>query len=200
MTTTPAQKLTQTFEEQMFQQQMSQMSKDVNKVFTALCVENDQVLGKIPESVFQGYFLPYFSGELSMADTTVVGQWVGIAGTPAAEVRIIDDATGAELYRVPPLLFTQFLDVQTRPRGMPMKDVFEHAAMHRQNIPIQGERYLEAAYNDKAAVLLRASEMPDEYRVRWETIMRRYGKTQVIAEPAAVATTMDDAIDYDAEV
>jgi hypothetical protein len=200
-TPTAAEQLSESLEARMYNQLMAQMSKDADKVFNALCVDNDQVLGRIPESVFREYFLPYFAGEVSLADTSVVGTWVAIAGTPAAEVRVIDDVTQKELFRVPPLMSTMYLDVQTRPNGMPMKDVFEHAAMHRQNIPIQGERYLEAAYADKADVMLKDAQLPEEYKRRWAEIMVKYGKqTQTVQNDVVTSVNNVETIDYDEEV
>lgn len=192
--------LSDTIENQMYNQLMARMSKEADKVFTALCVENDQVLGRIPESVFRDYFLPYFSGELPLQDTTVVGTWVAIAGTPAAEVRVIDDTTQAELFRVPPLMSTRYLDVLTRPNGMAMKAVFEQASMHRQNIPIQGERYLEAAYVHKADVMLKDAKLPEEYSRRWDEIMQRYNKKTAVSTAVSVTANNDVGIDYDEEV
>jgi hypothetical protein len=200
-TPTTAEQLSESLEAQMYNRLMSEMSKDVDKVFNALCVDNEQVLGRLPESVFKEYFLPYFAGEIPLTDTSVVGTWVAIAGTPAAEVRVIDDVTQKELFRVPPLMSTIYLDVQTRPSGMPMKDVFEQAAMHRQNIPIQGERYLEAAYADKAEVMLRDAKLPEEYKQRWMDIMNRYGKrTAALPTDVSATSQIAEVIDYDEEV
>jgi len=199
MSDTTPQQISESLEQRMYKQQMAQMSKDMSKVHTALCIENDVVLGRVPESIFREYFLPYFAGEIPIEDNTVVGQWIAIAGTPAAEVRVIDDVTREELFRVPPIMTTQFLDVQTRPNGMPMKDVLEQAALHRQNIPIQGERYLEAAYFQKAQVMLKNARLPDEYQQRWGTIMQRYNKVTTVVNNIPSYQPADD-IDYDAEV
>lgn len=199
MTEQNLQEFSNSLEAQMYQQTMGQVSKDMGKVFNALCVENDPVLGRIPERIFRDYFLPYFAGERSMEDTNIVAQWISVAGTPAAEVRVIDDVTQEELYRVPPIMSTQFLDVQTRPNGQSMKEVLEQAALYRRNIPAQGERFLEMAYGDKAQVMLRNARLPEEYNRRWGEIMTRYQK-QTSPTPVAVGHVPDSSIDYDEEV
>lgn len=193
------QDVSNSLEAQMYQQTMGQVSKDMGKVFNALCVENDPVLGRIPERIFRDYFLPYFAGEQSMEDTNIVAQWISIAGTPSAEVRVIDDVTQEELYRVPPIMSTQFLDVQTRPNGQSMKEVLEQAALYRRNIPAQGDRYLEMAYLDKAQVMLRDAHLPEEYNQRWGEIMARYQK-QTDTTPVTTGYVPDASIDYDEEV
>ncbi|MGI9212589.1 MAG: hypothetical protein ACR2HF_08960 [Methylococcaceae bacterium] len=199
MTEQNLQEFSNSLETQMYQQTMGQVSKDMGKVFNALCVENDPVLGRIPERIFRDYFLPYFAGERSMEDTNIVAQWISVAGTPSAEVRVIDDVTQEELYRVPPIMSTQFLDVQTRPNGQSMKEVLEQAALYRRNIPAQGERFLEMAYGDKAQVMLRNARLPEEYNRRWGEIMVRYRK-QTSPIQGTVGHVPDSSIDYDEEV
>jgi hypothetical protein len=83
---------------------------------------------------------------------------------------------------------------------MAMKAVFEQASMHRQNIPIQGERYLEAAYVHKADVMLKDAKLPEEYSRRWDEIMQRYNKKTAVLTAVSVTANNDVGIDYDEEV
>ena len=69
---------------------------------------------KVPESIFVNYFLPRFINlnNINGVDPrNHIVEWISIAGSPMAEVSVVSDSTGEELFVVPAYLSTNHLSV-----------------------------------------------------------------------------------------
>lgn len=125
----------------------------------------------LPESIFVNYFLPYFTGDRS--SNIWVSEWISIAGTPMAEVMIVEDNTGKELFLVPSIFNTNGLFTMTRPGSY--NDIFHRAEQLSNNIPITGFRFLLEALHSKSMTQTAGVDFTDVDR-KWYYILSRYNK------------------------
>jgi len=146
----------------------------------------------IPEPVFVQHFLPCFLGVNQ--NPGWAAEWVSVAGTPAAEVSVVDQ-TGRELYRVPPLMATQtlgFKDQQTS-----FRDIAETCKLQEGSLA-GPHAYLADAMMSKIS----AMNNPEvaEVRTRWVEIGKRYGYTPSTVETATTpqkpSNPADDMFEY----
>lgn len=129
-------------------------------------------VNKLPENIFVTYFLPLFLGRVDKPKDNWVMEWVSIAGTPMAEVAIVSDATGEELFRVPPLLHTSGL-VMDKKEG-DLGDIFGRYNQISQNVPSSGLMFLIEALNNKNKQYLDTFDNTGVV-ARWFAILARYG-------------------------
>lgn len=132
----------------------------------AICLERD----------FKELYLPVFSGEV--VNDRAVNAWIYLAGGPLKRVRVVDDATGAELFQVPSWFSTDHMSI------VPPKDtkvpsfgeVVAQAMMCVHHSPMKAtEAFQEATLKHVVANINKASE--NKVHGEWESIFARYGIT-----------------------
>ena len=163
------------------------------KLINELLVETP-IKGRLPESMFVAEFLPYFSGELKIdKDSSVIPYWIGVAGSPTAEVDIIDKA-GNTIYTVPALFSTDTINV-TETNSRPISDIMLEYEQRSSRFPIDGENFLEASLKIE-------SNESDKFKSaegRWETILKRYDKEVPSNDNTTVSNKGDSLNDDDLE-
>lgn len=150
---------------------LGQMEKNKNTIFTGL-LEN-QLMNRIPESLFVNYFLPCFLGNTQ--NQNWVMEWVSVAGTPMAKVAVVKDGTNEVLFTVPALLHTNNLFMDRG--GGDMQNIFTRYEQLNNNLPINGLRFLTQALNSKNEELIAKLGM-DEVKSNWAQILIRYNLAQ----------------------
>ena len=94
---------------------------------------------KLPEDLFVAYFLPLFAGLETHPDVNI-GRWVSIAGTPFAEVDIIN-THGHTLYTVPPIFESKVIDT-TKYTGGSIKAVTATYELLLRQSPVRAEAFM----------------------------------------------------------
>ncbi len=195
----------------------AQMSSEANNALTEIAkkkamdyeaifmkdivMSTDALRNTIPENVFVTHFLPFFSGNRnSQTDNDVVAKWIAVAGTPMAEVNVMDDS-GEVIYTVPPLLDTSIIDVVKRSAANSLSNIYTNKEVHSRNIPAAGETYLMEALDEKTRDVLKPSEHASEYEKRWANIFSRYGIQMPEGEKAQESATKSnegpEELEYD---
>ena len=163
---------------------------DINKsqrtVFDGL-VTNYQP-NKLPERIFVSYFLPGFIGKNPNPNWLL--EWVSIAGSPSAEVSIVDQA-GVELFRVPGVLATQ--SVLLSGKGAGLSDIFRHSK-ELANTLVGNTAFLMNALGQKAQEAVAGAQSVDHSR--WEFILQRYGVISQEQQSTATATYEQDMFEF----
>lgn len=164
---------------------MQTIAKDTDSIFNALVVEPKRSVAVLPEEQFKNYFYPYFSGEAKLEDNPeVLPSWVSIAGSPMAEVNIIDNG-GNVLFSVPPVFDSSIIENVKRNLGESFSDIYAQYKMHSNNLPIVGDKFLADALSNKLPKVLKASGNLTGNQQRWNEIFHRYGKEST-ASPVTV--------------
>lgn len=146
-------------------------------------------INRLPESVFRAHFLMAFAGQPT--DPNWVAKWIGIAGTPSAEVAIVDQQNN-ELFRVPPVIASTGVVLQGRSAGR-MKDIFNHASDLSRNSPYQAVQFMNQALGTKTQEI---GEAPESHQ-RWREIFERYGlAVPQIGDSPSDATAEQDGGDF----
>jgi hypothetical protein len=181
---------------------MKQVEKSMNQVHEALVITaKREDLKVLPEEIFKQSFLPYFSGQKPItADDTVMADWIGISGSPVAEVNIIDSA-GNVLYTVPPILDTSIIETAKRALGHSFADIYAKYTMHSNNMPVIGERVFADEIQKKLPTMMKESSQQQTNQDRWRDILVRYSidgspQQKAIAQSKAKANPADD-VEYD---
>lgn len=115
--------------------------KDVHK----LLVSGEAVRNTLPEDIFKNYFLPMFAGLETHPDASV-GVWISIAGTPFAEVDIIDKS-GQVLFTVPPIFERNIVD-PTKQRNLPLSVVTDTVEKMIKQSPYRAVSFLNHHLDD----------------------------------------------------
>lgn len=144
------------------------LNKGINTVFGGL-VTNISV-HTVPESLFSSYFLPGFLGQ--NPNPNWLAQWIGIAGSPTAEVSVISPK-GAELFRVPPVLLSKDV-LFTRARSN-FSSIVQHSHL-LQNSAYGKDAFLNSAMADKSQELSSVPSM-NLAVTQWAHIFSFYGIT-----------------------
>jgi hypothetical protein len=163
------------------------LAKGISLIYPSL-VENLEV-NVLPEHIFKGYFLPGFLGQ--NPNKSWLAQWIGIAGSPSAEVSVIDSAQ-RELFRVPPILLSK--DVLFRASRHEIGHIVQHS-VKLQNTLQGKDTYLYQSMANKAREV--SSPSMNGAIARWREIFSRYGVNVDIPSAAANAESgSDDMFEY----
>lgn len=182
-----------------FEQERQVIITNMNEIFQAVVLDATKDASKLPESIFEAVFLPFFCGDLSpeVSKTRTV-EWISIAGSPMAEVQIIDE-NGNALFTVPPLFDSSSIDVSKK-QGMSFPQLFEEYSLQHNYMPVVGNNFIMKALADKQNAYEGKSPREKESIDRWRQIMQRYDKIpQEIKSsniPAAAEGDEDDLV-YD---
>ena len=171
-------------------QYIEAMAKNVREstedIFDALVTKKTNNV--LPENLFVQYFLPYFSGKLPITrETTVMVDWVSIAGSPAAEV----DVTGQQnqvLFTVPSLFDTNIVNPSRKDDSESISHIYDQYSLKNNNIPIVATRYLAQAMDSRSDELINDVTQKD---TRWDDILTRYG-IETPNQQKAIASVDED--------
>lgn len=165
----------QTASDQITNMAIQDIKNSTDYVFESLVVAGAN--SKLPEEIFANYFLQYFSGEAASGrEAKFQQEWISIAGTPMREVDIIDK-TGNVLFAVPALFDTNVIEVSKRSLGESLNDIYKNYDLRNNNIPAVATNYLNAALADRVDEIIKPANVKQVNTVRWENIMKRYGKS-----------------------
>lgn len=183
-------------EDQIKAQMLDELTRKSNEFLEQIVVEPSHDVARLPEDIFKTNFLPFFSGERSLADAeSTIAIWIGIAGRPQAEVAIIN-SQNEELFRVPPIVDTTAIDVLKRRPGNSFSDIAALSTLYSNNLPRQGDLYLATSIDHKFGEIV--DHNAPTHKERWDAILERYGKKpKTTQEDRAINTQDDDLIDYD---
>lgn len=127
---------------------------------------------KLPEQLFKSNFLPLFAGQETQSEVTL-GLWVSVAGTPFAEVDIIDD-NGQVLFTVPPIFERHIVD-PTVPRDMPFSVVADTVEKMLIQNPFRAQAFLHHHLDAALVPDATVEKWRDAYAGRMSEIFKRYG-------------------------
>lgn len=182
------------------QNNMETLARSTNQTFEALVVEPSREKSRVPEQTFKDHFLPYFSGQASVADNPdVLPTWVGIAGSPSSEVSIIDQS-GNVLYDVPAIMDLSVIDSSRRKLGESLANIYSQYELHSNQLPVVGERYLADAMGRKTPTMFKESEKFTENAGRWNNIFERYGikqQTTLVEKKTLPTSGADLDVEYE---
>lgn len=148
----------------------------VNMAFSAL-VENKEENPKLPEPVFKEHFLPFLTGQKPISEQpTVLKDWVDVAKSPMGEVDVVNEK-GDTLFTVPPIYDSGVIDVVKRNLGESFSEIYSQYAMHTNNLPILGERFLANTFEKKVPQMTKASENAEQIAAGWKKVFDHYSLT-----------------------
>jgi hypothetical protein len=161
-------------------------------LFNAMIVEGTNNV--LPEHIFTQYFLPYFAGKLPITkETTVMVDWVSVAGSPVAEVDIIDGNRNV-LYTVPSLFDTKMINPSRSADEESLGQIYGLYSLKTNNLPIIADRYLNNALDEKTDVLIDSSLAKD---TRWDDILTRYDMQPIDAKTQNAMSSKLHEVDDD---
>jgi hypothetical protein len=162
----------------------SKLSEQTESIYSSLV--NVKYNARLPENVFVGYFLPHFSGQVPISDdTTVMADWISIAGTPMSEVDIVNPA-GDTIFTVPSLFDTNIIDITKQDLGEPFPNIYSQYDLKNNHIPVIANSYLNEALSEKIDKIRNVDIITND--ARWSEILTRYG----IVNLKAVTSEIDD--------
>jgi len=168
----------------------------LNVIFPALVEKANEVCSKLPEHIFVQYFLPYFAGQIDLSSRPgLMAEWISVAGSPMAEVAIIDNNWNV-LYYVPGVFDTSFIDIRSRENVMSFKNITDQAAMMSSNLPVLGDRFLTNSLGQKFNNMVDTMTSTDYNRQRWMSIFSRYGIAHA-SQPAQASMQSVSNITHD---
>jgi hypothetical protein len=162
-------------QQDLFREIKLKESKDIEDIiFEGLVVRPSLELNVIPEHIFVEYFLPFFAGVYKLeSKPSIITEWISIAGTPMAQVAVIDHNRKV-LFTVPPLFNTGVINSGVSDSNKSYKDSFVLAEMHNANIPNSGLNILVDALNDKFDTLIKPDTAISKFDQQWKDIFARY--------------------------
>lgn len=186
-------RLTQSLLENIRQQESNFLSEIVE--------DAAQNRAQLPEPLFREHFLPFFSGASSIKDRSdIITKWIGIAGSPVAEVDVVNEQ-GQALFTVPGYYDTTVVDAMSRSLGKEatLSTIINRYNQQMTNIPQIAEKEVQKNLEVKSESLLQPSKNYQNNRERWETIFHHYGLNTPLTrqKEETVKTASVDDIEYD---
>lgn len=171
------------------QSTIEDMTNQTNDVHSSLVLGNEN--NQLPEEIFVEYFLPFMAGKIPIVrESTVVTDWISVAGTPMSEVDLIDKA-GNVILTVPSFFDTSNINTEERKPGESFTDIYSHYDMKMQNIPSAANNFLANQLEKKI------NNISSEKRDRWSDILQRYGYETLATTASKVDMDADDDVVYD---
>lgn len=167
----------------VIQQQREDISVQINKSFESLVVNTPK--NKLPESLFVEHFLPYFSGDVNdprVKGRDVLTDWVSVAGTPMAEVDIIDEEQNV-IFSVPALYDTNIINLVKPKTGNAIADIYQEYELRKVGVPVAANNFLTNALLDKTRQLTNVEQ--NKTTQRWDAIYARYNTKPSQVDPRA---------------
>lgn len=149
-----------------------QLKQQTDSIYDSLVGQRDN--SQLPEEIFVGYFLPFFSGQRPITDNSqVVAEWISIAGTPMNEVDVISPS-GDTIFSVPSLFDTNMIDVVSREVGQSISDIYAQYDLKSNNIQSVANNFLNKELSKKLKII-DSNVDHAETTHRWNDILTRYG-------------------------
>lgn len=183
-------------EQRIIDNMIQTTQKETDDLFDILVIKKEN--SRLPESIFTGYFLPYFSGQQPITkESHVMAEWISVAGTPMNEVDIIDNEDTV-LYTVPSLFDTNIINVVNQSGQGTFAGIFSEYNLHNNNLPQLGERFLSGALKDKFERIQTDSDLKDKNLSTWKSIFQRYNiPVDHSSDNDPTVSADDDLIEYD---
>lgn len=161
-------------------------------LFDAMIVNNKNNV--LPEHIFTQYFLPYFAGKLPITkETTVMVDWVSVAGSPVAEVDIIDGNSNV-MFTVPSLFDTKIINPTRDVSEETLGQIYGLYSLKTNNLPVVATRYLNNALDQKTEVMI---EEPSTKDTRWNDILTRYNMQPIDSNTENATSSKHQEVDDD---
>lgn len=157
---------------------------------------------KLPEEVFVKNFLPYFSGQQTIKENPdVIPAWIGVAGSPTAEVDIVD-AAGQTVFTVPAHMDTTIINATARfQQGGTLTQAMNQFELEKNNLPTLAQTRAAQEMHSRTTTMIQGSSAAEENRKAWDLIFTRYNlpnpytaKTNHVAKASPPAV---DDVEYD---
>lgn len=155
------------------EESLKMISQEANDIYNMLVVENDN--NKLPEDIFVNYFLPYFANPVSdNVNNNKVAEWVSIAGTPVAEVDIVDN-NNKVLYSVPSLFDTSVINLNKLSENHRFNDIMNKFDLQNNNIPSVAQYLLKQDLGNKLENMTEVTSNRLNKEKQWRDIFSKYG-------------------------
>ncbi len=152
--------------------------------------------GRLPEDIFVGVFLPYFSGQKAITpDVNIFADWISIAGSPMNEVDILNQAQQV-VFSVPALFDTNIFQIATRSPGNSFTDIMNEYGLRNDSVPVAANRFLHNNLDRKVEEIKQNSPQQLDSMQRWNLIFQRYG-IQVQSFHQVQHANPSDDLEYD---
>jgi hypothetical protein len=162
----------------------------INTIAASLNVIASEDVARLPEDLFSKVFLPLLACDNELPHKVTVADWISIAGTPYKPVDVFDPATGAVLFRVPPVFDYQGVNPVRDPadrRQTPIQDVVTLADQYSHLHPMAGVNYLRNVLGQRATIM-NTSDKLRKHAVVWNEILTRYGRPPLFAAEQSATT------------
>lgn len=179
--------------------QKERMVNETNKMFNGLV--SGYQFNKLPERIFVNDFLPFFCGEKQIENyEDIYKLWFGIAGSPTAEVSIINN-DGELLFNVPPIVDSHVFNPEyNKNKEMPsIADIDGMSEALERSIPIRGMTFRAEAFTDRVFRLTSAGYKHTEHEKRWLDIFIKYKKISISNNNTQINTKPTDSIELSDE-
>ena len=184
------------------QKNTTEVNENLKKVYDELVTKPKSNISVLPEAIFVQEFLPYFCGEKNFDDNVnILPTWIGIAGSPMNEVRIIDK-NNKPLFNIPAIQGNPIKDVLNKNNGQRFLSVVAGYELRRNVTPQHGENFLNEALEKRIEALNLQNQSSNEDEQRWREILIHYGKAPSPGEelpkqqPLKSDKLADDEIEY----
>lgn len=164
--------------------------------YNALVASLEDTVNRLPEYVFTSRFLPFFSGQQPLTSyPTLFTDWVAIAGAPNREVAIVDEENN-ELFRVPPLLSTDVIRLNS---NNDFNEIFEQYELRNNQLPVVGQRFLAEAMTIKSKQMVTSNPNLTSREKSWLDIFTRYNVMPVTksVETTGFNNPVDEDLEYE---
>lgn len=164
-----------------------------NLFFREILDETNFARTKLPEEVFVKNFLPYFSGQSSIKDNPqIVPTWISIAGSPMAEVDVVD-ATGQVQFTVPAFYDTTVVNATRQSRaGSDIGLIVNQYTQEKNNLPQTAETHVVQHLSQKGQEIVQPSVNFQDNQKKWITIFERYGLSSPLTQTKQEDTNTGD--------
>lgn len=197
----PAMTQVQQVQDRLTQSLVDSIKQQESSFLSEIVEDAQHNRAKLPEPLFREHFLPFFSGASAIdSRSEVITQWIGIAGSPTAEVDVINEQ-GESLFTVPGYYDTTVIDAMSRSLGkeVTLSRIINIYNQQMTNIPQVAETEVQKNLEVKKESLIQPSKNYQNNRERWESIFTHYGlKTPLTPEKSTSEQRLAaDDIEYD---
>ncbi len=176
--------------------EMKELATHIDDLASAFETEENVRKAKLPEKVFEEFFLPNLNGDDENNGVALM-KYVEYAGGPYNEVDIIDK-DGSTLFTCPPLYNRSTGENKS---NIPYSEIAGTYELKKARLAAEADNYMHSVaggINDSITIEESSSEF------KWNKIFDRYKENEITDEnfitgttPASTETLSDDMIDYD---
>lgn len=124
--------------------EIKRIEKSIEKIHDDLVTKKEN--SQLPEQLFIDNFLPYFSGELEIKkNPKVVETWIAIAGSPVAEVDLIDENKEVVI-TVPPYFTSDLINLHNTDNKKSLSDAYHEYNALNAGLPAVAENFITKEY------------------------------------------------------